>query len=89
MVVRFPATAANVPATPLVTGAFCQAIVPVAFVKVRVVPVPVQTEAASAESSPTAVGWLTVTATAAETAGVQAPLEVTTLYQVVAVGAAV
>ena len=39
----FPATVVNDPVTPLVTVAFCQAIVPIASLNVIVVPVPLHT----------------------------------------------
>ena len=52
----FPATAVYVPITPLaLTVAFCHAIVPVALVKLSVVPVPVQSVVADG-SVPTDVG---------------------------------
>ena len=82
----FPATVVNDPVTPLVTVAFCQAIVPIASLNVIVVPVPLHKVAFNALSVPTAVGWLTVTATAALVAGAQAPLVATTLYHVVTFG---
>ena len=86
VVFTFPATAANAPVTPFVTVAFCQAIVPVALVNVSVVVAPLQTVVATAESDPTAVGWFTVTATAALATDEHAPLVATTLYHVLAVG---
>lgn len=69
----FPVTVVNDPVTPFVTVAFCHAMVPVAALNVIFVPVAVQIEGLNALNVPTAVGWLTVTATIELVADGQVP----------------
>ena len=69
----FPEIVVNDPVTPFVTVAFCHAMVPIAALNVMLVPVAVQIEELNALNVPTAVGWLTVNATAELVADGQVP----------------